>query len=305
MQPDWTCGSLSSKAEWWLRQSAFSALAGAAADDQLIAQVLPTMLTMLVAETHTMPREGMAEKLSRLMRTHKADTPAGQQILAAHLQAVRERAILPGPRAGEGEYDIAQSSEVVLKEAPERALELTQAMQARLDQLTTGMLTKLVDDLVAALEKVPDAQRDALQTLLYADYRAALIGVGDFKKGKESFTSASAWGDDEFLLARTTFQLDALDCDYYRIRVLANQGFRIYLNGQPIETYIWWKDDPHYRKIMLSPNAVKLLRVGTNQLAVYAGSDYVKDVHVGQVDVYLEGLRKRDLVGASEPDPET
>jgi hypothetical protein len=97
---------------------------------------------------------------------------------------------------------------------------------------------------------------------------------------------------------RSTFEVDALDYDYYRISVLAKQGFRIYLNGRQIHTYIWWKDDPYYRKIMLGPqHSSKLLKTGTNHLAVVAGSDYVTGAHVGQVDVFLEGLRKNDLLG--------
>lgn len=65
----------------------------------------------------------------------------------------------------------------------------------------------------------------------------------------------------------------------------------------PVVTYIWWKDNPHYRKLMMSANEVAHLQPGTNTLAVMAGSDYMKGNHVGQIDLYLEGLRKRDLLG--------
>ena len=100
---------------------------------------------------------------------------------------------------------------------------------------------------------------------------------------------------------RTTFELDALDYDFYRIKVLANQGFHIYLNGHRIESYGWWKDDPHYRAINLSPNGVKRLKKGPNLLAVYANTAYPKGVEVAQIDVYLEGLRRAELLA----DPET
>ena len=98
-------------------------------------------------------------------------------------------------------------------------------------------------------------------------------------------------------MMRSTFEVDKLDYDYYRISVLANQGFHIYLNGEKIHTYIWWKNDPYYRKIMLGPEHTKFLKKGTNHLAVYAGSDYVTGKHVGQIDVCLEGLRESDLLG--------
>jgi hypothetical protein len=40
-----------------------------------------------------------------------------------------------------------------------------------------------------------------------------------------------------------------------------------------------------------------LLKKGMNHLAVRAGSDrFHNGMHVGQIDVYLEGLRKKDLL---------
>jgi hypothetical protein len=48
---------------------------------------------------------------------------------------------------------------------------------------------------------------------------------------------------------------------------------------------------------MVPANEVAHLQPGTNTLAVMAGSDYMKGNHVGQIDLYLEGLRKRDLIG--------
>ena len=41
-----------------------------------------------------------------------------------------------------------------------------------------------------------------------------------------------------------------------------------------------------------------LLKKGTNHIAILAGSDrFINGIHVGQIDVYLEGLRKQDLLG--------
>lgn len=376
--------------EWWLRQSAFAALASAATDEELLPRVLPTMLDMMQAEDHTQPRQGMLGKVNRLLKKRTPSSEVGRQILAAHMQAAANRRIIPGVRAGEGEYDVGKSVDVLLREAPARALAVARMLQQRFDQLTTGRIVGFANSLRGARDEVPEEQRDELAALLHGPFRQVLIermqaegdtlalvdgilaltqieqptkgwvalgrsnaaervwrcvsieptgddrmhprekkrfrdvtlpdalkgwfepayddrawqegrapiGKGVFRKRNVSFENCSEWGDGEFLLMRSTFQLDAVDFDYYRISVLAKQGFRIYLNGRPIHTYIWWKDDPHYRKIMLSDrHSSALLRKGANHLAVYAGSEYVTGSHVAQIDVFLEGLRTRDLLG--------
>jgi len=48
---------------------------------------------------------------------------------------------------------------------------------------------------------------------------------------------------------RTTFDVDALDHDAYRLTVLARQGFGIHLNGHRIDECVWWKDQPHCRML--------------------------------------------------------
>jgi hypothetical protein len=124
----------------------------------------------------------------------------------------------------------------------------------------------------------------------------APIGIGDFGgRGKTSFPNRSAWGDGEFLVMRTTFNLEDLDWDYVRIGVLAVQGFHIYLNGHRIQTYVWWKDTPFYRKINLDPGQLRYLKKGVNSLAVYTNVEYRKGETLGQADVFLEGLKKEDL----------
>ena len=72
------------------------------------------------------------------------------------------------------------------------------------------------------------------------------------------------------------------------------QGFHIYLNGHKIHTYIWWKDEPHYRPIMLAPDQTRYLVRGTNLLAVYTNIEYRKGEPLGQADVFLEGWKKKD-----------
>jgi hypothetical protein len=125
----------------------------------------------------------------------------------------------------------------------------------------------------------------------------APIGVGDFKQGKISFPNQSAWGKGEFIVMRTTFEVDALDCDSYRLNILARQGFRVFLNGHEIHAYGWWKDLPHYRPIVLGAGEIKHLRQGTNVLAAYANVEYDKQTQAacGQMDLAIEGLKMADL----------
>ena len=73
------------------------------------------------------------------------------------------------------------------------------------------------------------------------------IGVGDYKAWKyglmwtatpdRTIANNSAWGTGEFLLMRTNFEVTDLDDDCYRISILANQGYHIYLNGQKIHSF--------------------------------------------------------------------
>ena len=96
---------------------------------------------------------------------------------------------------------------------------------------------------------------------------------------------------------RTTFEMDAVDCDWYRLSILAKQGFDVYLNGHKIHTYIWWKDMPHYRPIVLRAGDVEHLNEGINVLAAYGNVEYEKESHkpAGQMDLFIEGLKMTDL----------
>jgi len=107
---------------------------------------------------------------------------------------------------------------------------------------------------------------------------------------------SSSWGEGEFLLMRTTFEVEELNYDSYRIAVLARQGFHVFLNGEKIHTYIWWQDKPFYRSIVLEEEQVKHLKKGTNVLAVYANDQYDLDSpqHYAAIDVRIEGITKAD-----------
>lgn len=125
----------------------------------------------------------------------------------------------------------------------------------------------------------------------------APIGKGTWKhSGIKLDKFPSAWGTGEFLLMRTTFDVEELNYDSYRISILARQGFHVYLNGQKIHTYIWWADNPRYRSIVLEEEQIQYLKKGTNVLAVYANDQYDLNSpeHYGAIDAQIEGITKTD-----------
>ncbi len=106
----------------------------------------------------------------------------------------------------------------------------------------------------------------------------------------------STWGKEEFLLMRSALEVDNLDFESYRIAILARQGFHVYLNGHKIHTYIWWKDEPQYRSIVLDQEHTQHLKKGRNVLAIYANDQYSpeKPEHYAAVDAWIEGITKAD-----------
>jgi hypothetical protein len=113
---------------------------------------------------------------------------------------------------------------------------------------------------------------------------------------------SSMWGKEEFLLMRSTFEVDNLDYDAYRLAILARQGFHVYLNGHKIHTYIWWQDKPQYGSIALDKEQTQYLQKGKNVLAVFANDQYSPDSpeHYAALDAWIEGIsqveqRKFDL----------
>jgi hypothetical protein len=106
----------------------------------------------------------------------------------------------------------------------------------------------------------------------------------------------SDWGDGEFLLMRTTFEVDEFNYEAYRIAILARQGFNIYLNGHKIHTYIWWNDKPYYRSIVLGNEEIQYLKKGINVLAAYANDQYGMGStgHYAAIDLWVEGITQPD-----------
>lgn len=122
----------------------------------------------------------------------------------------------------------------------------------------------------------------------------APIGTGTWKHRRATVKNNSDWGDGEFLLMRTSFDLDAIDCESYRLSILARQGFDVYLNGHKIHTYIWWKTPPYYRAIVLTENETRHLKEGRNVLAAYANVHYDKKTAepYGSIDLFIEGITR-------------
>ena len=125
----------------------------------------------------------------------------------------------------------------------------------------------------------------------------APIGKGVWKHSGITLDKfPSTWGTGEFLLMRSTFEVEDLNCDSYRIAILARQGFHVYLNGQKIHTYIRWADKPQYGSLVLKAEQIKHLKKGENVLAVYANDQYDLNSpeHYAAIDVRIEGITKAD-----------
>ena len=140
----------------------------------------------------------------------------------------------------------------------------------------------------------------------------APVGVGDYKAWKYGFmwtatpdrtiANNSAWGAGEFLMMRTNFEVQDLDHDCYRISILANQGYHVFLNGQKIHTFPYFAFFPKYDRIMLDKNDARHLKKGSNTLAVFSCVRYEQDPKadqqyhpIGQMDLFVEGLRMAEI----------
>ena len=385
IQPWMTCN------EWWIRESAFRALAAAARDDTAAPKILPVLGQMLLHEERPMAHSNMSREMMQLARNSKPDSATAKPVSAIFQRAADESTIIPGSRSDEGQYRVKDAVLAGLELNPADAPSLAKSVRSRFAELKTPIVYQVVDALLAARGKLPETARQGLTDLLYGDYRSELIrrmnveksddsplpriltltqlkhpelgwhelgrpvaadrvwqfmtvepqgkdvlpvyeghrfrditlpaglekwylpefdagkwtsgkapiGKGEYKRGDSMITNRSVWGNGEFLLMRTTFDVDSLDYDFFRVCILANQGYHLYLNGQEIHTYGWWNDTPQYSPLPLGPNELKHLKKGANVLAAYANACYQNNLPVGQFDVRLEGLRKADLLGES------
>jgi Family of unknown function (DUF6288) len=123
----------------------------------------------------------------------------------------------------------------------------------------------------------------------------APIGTALYRGKSPTFANQSDWGKGEFIVMRTTFDVDAIDFDFYRISVLTPQGFKVYLNGHEIAGYGWWFDKAHYAP--WDADVIRHLKKGTNVLSVYANVEFDQNSKepFGQMDCIVEGLKLSDL----------
>ena len=110
----------------------------------------------------------------------------------------------------------------------------------------------------------------------------------------------SRWGAGEFLLMRSTFEVEELNCESYRIAalVIGHQGLNIYLNGQKIHTTNRSPGHVRYASIVLNKDQDKLLKKGKNVLAAYSNEIYngggTSSESFAAIDVRIEGITKAD-----------
>jgi hypothetical protein len=125
----------------------------------------------------------------------------------------------------------------------------------------------------------------------------APVGTGLYNRGGNPIANQSDWGNGEFIVMRTSFEVATLDSDFYRLSILTPQGFRVYLNGQEIAGYGWWFGRPHYNPWDANDAIKQHLKVGTNTLAVYNNVEYDMNTLIpfGQMDCMIEGLKLSDL----------
>jgi hypothetical protein len=137
------------------------------------------------------------------------------------------------------------------------------------------------------------------------------IGVGEFKANGHGtmwtcrpdffYRNKSEWGDGEFLLARNEFQVEDLNYEYFRLRVLSDQGYVVFLNGHEIRQWPWFQHYPKYHEVILTQRELEHLKKGTNTLAVAGFTRFERDKDtqgyhpVGQMDLVVEGVKGKDL----------
>ena len=125
----------------------------------------------------------------------------------------------------------------------------------------------------------------------------APVGKGAWKHNGITLDKfPSPWGKGEFLIMRNTFEVEDPDFESYRIAILARQGFKVYLNGHEIHTYIWWQDHARYSSIVLNADQVQFLKKGKNVLAAYANDQYEENSpeRYAALDLWVEGITKAD-----------
>ena len=115
----------------------------------------------------------------------------------------------------------------------------------------------------------------------------------------------SDWGAGEFLAVRRVFDgTDFEKHDYYRLNVMANNAWRVWLNGTEIKSWAWYNKSPTFRHFWLDKEQTeKLLKKGDNVLCMLVFKEYpgiakkgwTDTPELGVFDCHLEGLMHSEL----------
>jgi hypothetical protein len=177
--------------DWWLRHASFTALQGLERDPARYIKIVPTLVEVMVKESHTMPRTSMNSDLARSLKKFGPESDIGRQLAKGFGTAVVETEILPGSRAREGKYNLNHAISEALKMAPETAPQLV-ALQAErgLQELDDDELLDMVgggggfDGLLKVRDRLKGDALAQLETVLYEKYRPEIsrrlkAGKGD------------------------------------------------------------------------------------------------------------------------------
>jgi hypothetical protein len=177
--------------DWWLRHASFTALQGLERDPARYVKVVPTLTSLMVAESHTMPRSSMNQALAQALKKFGIKSAIGKELAKGFGTAVIETEVLDGPRAREGKYNLNHAIWQAVRMAPETAPQLI-ALQAErgLQELDDDELLDMInggrgfDGLLKVHDKLKGDARDRLETVLYEQYRPEIskrlkVGKGD------------------------------------------------------------------------------------------------------------------------------
>ena len=135
----------------------------------------------------------------------------------------------------------------------------------------------------------------------------APIGRGKWGGRKDSIKDlyASDWGAGEFLAVRSVFEVaDLKEHDYYRLNVLAKNGWRVWLNGTPVKGWTWYSKRKYKHYWLDKEQVEKLLKKGKNVLCVLVFKEYPGIANpkgwpdtpeLGAFDCYFQGLMHSEL----------
>lgn len=115
------------------------------------------------------------------------------------------------------------------------------------------------------------------------------------------YENRSAWPDEhEFLIMRTTVDLDLADLDYavYRVGVLAGGCYALYINGKKLDAVLRPYDFPRYAGRQVKDLKELNFKQGRNTIAVIANHAFPENRStepMAQIDVAIQGLRESDF----------